>query len=79
MSTNLIHQRGKSFPLGATLIPGGANFSVFVLTCNIGRGQHARSCDEVRWHISDPNQCLSLSHEQKCASLPNRSLARIRS
>jgi glycogen operon protein len=22
-------QRGKSFPLGATLVPGGANFSVF--------------------------------------------------
>ena len=28
MSTESIHQ-GKSFPLGATLGPGGANFSVF--------------------------------------------------
>jgi glycogen operon protein len=24
-----VHQSGKSFPLGATLVPGGANFSVF--------------------------------------------------
>ena len=26
---NLACERGKSFPLGATLVPGGANFSVF--------------------------------------------------
>jgi len=29
MSTHAAHQPGKSFPLGATLVPGGANFSVF--------------------------------------------------
>jgi isoamylase len=29
MSTNVIQHQGKSFPLGATLVPGGANFSVF--------------------------------------------------
>ena len=29
MSTPTAHQRGKSFPLGSTLVPGGANFSVF--------------------------------------------------
>jgi isoamylase len=29
MSTNVIHQRGKSFPLGAMLNGDGANFSVF--------------------------------------------------
>jgi len=29
MSTNAIQHEGKSFPLGATLAPGGANFSVF--------------------------------------------------
>jgi hypothetical protein len=29
MSPNATHQRGKSFPLGATLTSGGANFSVF--------------------------------------------------
>jgi isoamylase len=29
MSTNVIHQRGKSFPLGASLNGDGANFSVF--------------------------------------------------
>ena len=29
MSTKAIHHQGKSFPLGATLGPGGANFSVF--------------------------------------------------
>ena len=29
MSTNVIHEQGKSFPLGATLTGGGANFSVF--------------------------------------------------
>jgi glycogen operon protein len=26
---NLVCERGKSFPLGATLVAGGANFSVF--------------------------------------------------
>src|SRR5271163_320381 len=26
---NLACERGKSFPLGATLVPGGTNFSVF--------------------------------------------------
>jgi glycogen operon protein len=25
----MVYQRGQSFPLGATLVPGGANFSVF--------------------------------------------------
>ena len=29
MSTVAAHRPGKSFPLGATLVPGGANFSVF--------------------------------------------------
>jgi glycogen operon protein len=29
MSTDAAHQKGKSFPLGATLVTGGANFSVF--------------------------------------------------
>src|SRR5215472_17438358 len=29
MSTLAAHRPGKSFPLGATLVPGGANFSVF--------------------------------------------------
>jgi pullulanase/glycogen debranching enzyme len=29
MSTKAIHYGGKSFPLGATLSPGGANFSIF--------------------------------------------------
>jgi isoamylase len=29
MSTNAIQHEGKSFPLGATLAPGGVNFSVF--------------------------------------------------
>jgi len=29
MSSNVTHDRGKSFPLGATLTDGGANFSVF--------------------------------------------------
>ena len=29
MSTVAAHGAGKSFPLGATLVPGGANFSVF--------------------------------------------------
>ena len=29
MSTNAIQHESKSFPLGATLAPGGANFSVF--------------------------------------------------
>ena len=29
MSTNAIQHEGKSFPLGAALAPGGANFSVF--------------------------------------------------
>jgi hypothetical protein len=29
MSTNAIQHEGKSFPLEATLAPGGANFSVF--------------------------------------------------
>jgi glycogen operon protein len=29
MSTLTTHQQGKSFPLGATLVSGGANFSVF--------------------------------------------------
>ena len=29
MSTPTTHQRGKSFPLGVTLVPGGANFSLF--------------------------------------------------
>ena len=29
MSTNAIQHEGKSFPLGATLAPGRANFSVF--------------------------------------------------
>ena len=29
MSSDDAYQQGKSFPLGATLVPGGANFSVF--------------------------------------------------
>jgi isoamylase len=29
MSSDAAHQQGKSFPLGATLVPSGANFSVF--------------------------------------------------
>jgi isoamylase len=29
MSTHAIQHQGKSFPLGSTLVPGGANFSVF--------------------------------------------------
>ena len=29
MSTLAAHRPGSSFPLGATLVPGGANFSVF--------------------------------------------------
>src|SRR5215813_1911844 len=29
MSTLAAHRPGKNFPLGATLVPGGANFSVF--------------------------------------------------
>ena len=29
MSSDDAYQKGKSFPLGATLVPGGANFSVF--------------------------------------------------
>jgi isoamylase len=29
MSTDAIQHEGKSFPLGSTLVPGGANFSVF--------------------------------------------------
>src|SRR5215470_13714678 len=29
MFTDAIQHEGKSFPLGATLVPGGANFSVF--------------------------------------------------
>jgi len=29
MSTEVIQHQGKSFPLGATLSCGGANFSVF--------------------------------------------------
>ena len=29
MSTLAAHRPGKSFPLGATLVSGGANFSVF--------------------------------------------------
>jgi pullulanase/glycogen debranching enzyme len=29
VSTDAAHQQGKSFPLGATLVEGGANFSVF--------------------------------------------------
>jgi isoamylase len=29
MSTHPIQHQGKSFPLGSTLVPGGANFSVF--------------------------------------------------
>jgi isoamylase len=33
MSAKAIHHEGKSFPLGATLVPGGANFSVFAKHC----------------------------------------------
>ena len=29
MPTLAAHRPGNSFPLGATLVPGGANFSVF--------------------------------------------------
>ena len=29
MSAKAIQHQGKSFPLGSTLVPGGANFSVF--------------------------------------------------
>ena len=29
MTTHTTCQRGNSFPLGATLVPGGANFSLF--------------------------------------------------
>src|SRR5262245_54326061 len=29
MSAHAIQRQGKSFPLGATIVPGGANFSVF--------------------------------------------------
>jgi len=33
MSTNAIQHQSKSFPLGATLSRGGANFSVFAKHC----------------------------------------------
>jgi isoamylase len=55
MSTNAIQQHGKSFPLGATLSRGGANFSVFA--------KHSRAAQLLffdRVDDPDPSRVIDL-------------------
>jgi isoamylase len=55
MSSCATHQSGKSFPLGATLTPGGANFSVFA--------KHSRAAQLLLFnHLDDaePSRVIDL-------------------
>jgi isoamylase len=62
---NLVCERGKSFPLGATLVAGGANFSVFakhstgaqlVLFDDVDAPEPARVANRTYhyWHVFVP-------------------------
>jgi isoamylase len=55
MSSAAAHQQGKSFPLGSTLVPGGANFSVF---SNHSAGAQLLLFDDV--DASKPSRVIDL-------------------